>query len=859
MKTKYIYYLLALCVTINVCSQQRLKVTEQDYSLWGTLSDESISPDGKWVSYRMIYQSEVDTLFLQHIDTGKKTAFAQASSVTFSPDGNWAAVSMNQNNVVTKNFLTGQSLSFNNAVRFEFTQDGKHLALLSNNSSSNTLSIISEKGKIELSIPGVTEFKISVKNKIAASTIKGLVAFDFKNNFISKKVLLATEAEIKNILWSSDGDNLAFFTERTTAEKSVETAVHFYNFTSETFKHQNAKNLIGYKIVRFSSRPLVLNLDNTHLFFYVQPTDVNSSTTNNVDIWEANSPYEFPSQSEYDNPEFQQTLAIWDIQKDSVARIGTELYPKVLLTADKLNALKYNQSTYEPQYDEVAPTDFYIESINTRKSRLLLKKHTTSSYPIQSSPSGRYLSYFENENWWLYDIKEHSKKNLTVGLPSFVDENPPYADHQNNYYSSPGFTSDSKYLIVYDKYDIWFLSPSKNIRITDGRKNKIRYRIVEDIYNISPQNATEMVKYDFNMEKGFVLESMNETYQSSYGFWNKKNGLQNFNYTDSKKSRLKKAASSEKFIYVEESGSTPPRLVFASRFLDKSTDCFQSNAHYRNYNWPKKEQISYSTKNGKILQGILSYPVDYVPGRKYPMIVYIYEKLSPSINDYHNPSTQDQIGFPFSNYNLNNYFVLMPDIEFEIGNPGLSALNCVESAVRYVIKTGMVQENNIGLVGHSLGGYEASFIATKSDLFKTVVVGAGTSDLVRTFLSINKGKNRSNNWRVERQQYRMGASPFHAYEAYISNSVIPNVAGIRIPMLHWTGENDEQVNWEEGLALHLALRRLGRINTFLVYPNEGHILLTPKNQFDLTNRIKNWFDKYLKNAPEIKELRSAIR
>jgi dipeptidyl aminopeptidase/acylaminoacyl peptidase len=80
--------------------------------------------------------------------------------------------------------------------------------------------------------------------------------------------------------------------------------------------------------------------------------------------------------------------------------------------------------------------------------------------------------------------------------------------------------------------------------------------------------------------------------------------------------------------------------------------------------------------------------------------------------------------------------VLYPDITYEIGEPGRSGVDCVESAVKAVIKLGIVEENHIGLIGHSFGGYETSFIATQSKLFAAAVAGAGVTDMISGTLDI---------------------------------------------------------------------------------------------------------------------------
>src|SRR5690606_9677698 len=120
-----------------------------------------------------------------------------------------------------------------------------------------------------------------------------------------------------------------------------------------------------------------------------------------------------------------------------------------------------------------------------------------------------------------------------------------------------------------------------------------------------------------------------------------------------------------------------------------------------------------------------------------------------------------------ANYTSDGYFVLMPDIHYTIGNPGGSALDHVESAVRTVLASGMIDSRRVGIIGPSFGGYQTTYIVTKSNLFAAAVIGSGVTDLVRKYFTMNFETGRSNNWRIERQQFRMGLSPLEDMKRYM--------------------------------------------------------------------------------------------
>ncbi|HAD78880.1 MAG TPA: hypothetical protein DCF99_05025, partial [Flavobacteriaceae bacterium] len=96
------------------------------------------------------------------------------------------------------------------------------------------------------------------------------------------------------------------------------------------------------------------------------------------------------------------------------------------------------------------------------------------------------------------------------------------------------------------------------------------------------------------------------------------------------------------------------------------------------------------------------------------MIVWVYEKKSKEINKFIPLYDYNEDGFNILKYVESGYFVLLPDILYELGNPGISALEYTELAVNKVVNLGLVDSSKIGLLGFSFGGYESAFISMKS-------------------------------------------------------------------------------------------------------------------------------------------------
>jgi serine/threonine protein kinase len=204
--------------------------------------------------------------------------------------------------------------------------------------------------------------------------------------------------------------------------------------------------------------------------------------------------------------------------------------------------------------------------------------------------------------------------------------------------------------------------------------------------------------------------------------------------------------------------------------------------------------------------------------------------------------------------------VLQPDVVYEIGKPGSSALDCVTSAVKKVIEMGYADPKHIGLQGHSWGGYQSSFIVTQTDLFAAVVTGAPPTNLVSFYDELYKSTGTVQQGIMELGQVRMGVNvtPWNAHELYESQSPVHHVTNIKTPFLILQGTADGAVDWVQGLEFFNAARRNGKEVIFLSYPDEPHHLAKKENQKDFQIRMKQFFDHYLMDKPAPKWMTDGV-
>ena len=836
--------------------KQKKLVTAADYAKWSSIQAETLSPDGRWISYNLHYDYGVDTLFVQDIKSVKRLSFPKCSDARFSSDGSWLTFSDPEKGLVLNDLITGNKQYFKDAIRHEFNSEENFLAVLNKNGSSDYLTIIALSTRKKYNFNDVIEFSINSSGILAISTGYEVRLLKPKNGFIEKTIAQDEDAGFKKLFWSKSGEFLSFLQEIKNSQQTAKNYRIFYHdkasgtnavLDSRTTKILSMENITPYggsSAMRFSE-------DGKSIFFnYIGAEKEQIAAA--YEIWDSATALEYTQNKMFGDPNRLPKMAVWTPSNGKILKIGTIENPQTMLTADRKHALCYNLLKYEPQYEYYAPADMYVKDIETGISNLILEKQSTAVGMLGGSPKGSFIHYFRGGNWQAYDIAEKQHLNLTTDLPVSItdsilnDAGPPAP------YGSPGWSSDEKYFIAYDQYDIWMIEVSSRQarRITNGRKHKITYRICLDLYPvIKKPTQDEFLIRKFDFSSGLVLQAVGRDGSSGYYKWNTDGRLEKLVFGNFGNSRIQKAKNAEQYIYIQQSASNAPKLMAVSG-KQKSKVLFQSNPHASKFKWGTAEIITYNDQNGNNLQGILYKPAGYIKGKKYPMVVHVYERQSQEINNYFIPTEYEPIGFTPSSYFLDGYLVLLPDIHYKLGEPGRSALNCVLNAVDTVKRMGIVQENHIGIIGHSFGGYETSFIITQTDVFAAAVCGSGLMNTISSYFVHSAAIPRSNAWRFESQQGRMPFSPFENWKAYERDAPFPNAANCRTPLLSWAGKKDPTIFWTQSAEFHMALRRLGKRNVFILYENEAHTIAIPELQKDLTIKTRNWFDYYLKEQKE---------
>ncbi len=857
-----VVFFMCFCLACPLWGQADKKkiLTVEDYKNWHTLVPEKISSNGKWASYGLDYDKGEDTLVVENILKKKKHILPNAFFSDYSEDGNWVFSRTHDNKFWMANLRNGEEKLVAHVTWYMCSPNSQTVAYLQQQPQSEKPQLIVEglDNRTVMKYSNVTEFKYNASGDFIAfvqeeKDAQKVMVLEL-NSKKATTIQSNKDGAFNNITWTDTGIGLAFFEGAGTNN----TRLHFFENATDPTKHKIFDPHSEEIYIINDRRPtLLFSADGTKLFFYVKLKKMETPTSSvepvaEVEIWNTKDQLLYPgygySKESFHNPSMMVT---WQPKKDDWKFIGDSIHSSTLFGTDAIYAYAYSLKDHSISYEESEPlSTIDVYDIETGMHTPVVEK--PHGFEFQMSPSGRYLAYFKDENWWVYDSKKDKHTNITVNLKAEFSNSKTSRSLPPPSYGNPGWSTDEKEILLYDEYDIWAITPDgkKAEKITQGKESSTIYRLyrLADGRFEYPKFEAQYAKL-FNLRESVFITARNPRNESTgYFNYSSKKGLEEIAFKDSYIKDLRASKNRQQLVYSEERYDIPPKLMYRDIKNAKPLEIRQSNPKHFKYKWGHSELVSYTTPNGDSLKGALFYPADFDPQQKYPMITFCYEQLSDDLHHYHNPTQHNSIGFSVSNYTTEGYFVFYPDIVYKIGDPGISATECVTAGVRKVVEYPFIDKQKLGLYGHSFGGYESMFILTQTDLFATVVSGAGASNMLSFYLSMAWIWDRPQYPRFEKGQWRMGDSYFNIPEAYERNSPIHQLQNVKTPFLSWAGKHDSNVNWEQHVEMFVGLRRLSKEHVMLLYPEEGHEMKNSENQIDLTNRIREWFDHYLKDT-----------
>jgi dipeptidyl aminopeptidase/acylaminoacyl peptidase len=560
-----------------------------------------------------------------------------------------------------------------------------------------------------------------------------------------------------------------------------------------------------------------------------------------LEIWHARDIDPVPQQRVQANQlRTRSDLTAWEPASGRTTVLGGMARDEVIsLTGDEARALLQDGAPYaEERMFGPVYRDMYAVDLGTGQRELLLER---VQFSYGSSPGGRYILFFEDDQWHVWDLAEATRRNLTSELPTvFVNQENDHTVEQPPPYGTGGWMDDDEAVLLYDRYDVWRVAPdgSGGERLTRGHEEDVRHRVVRLDLD-APAHA-----------------SREPLYLSLYGHWTKESGYARLHpdgqvepliYEAASISRLATADEADRYIFVEQRYDLPPRVhITDGSFAERREGTAVNTDVLNRFHWGHAELVDYENEWGEPLQGALFYPADYEPGREYPMIVYHYERLSQILHNWTNPS--ERSAYNTTVFSHNGYFVFQPDIVYRDRNPGVAFMESVLPALDAALEAAPVDPERVGIIGHSWGGYQTTFAVTQTDRFAAGVAGAPLTNLISMYLSFYWNTGGTDARIFEISQARMEVPWWEDYESYRANSPVHHIEQMNTPLLMAFGTEDGAVEFNQGVEFYNAARRAGKDFVLLVYEGENHSLQREPNQLDYHRRTLEWFDHYLNGA-----------
>ena len=855
--------------------QEKRPLTLEDYGDWNRIAEVVLSADGDWLSYAYVPNDGDPTLFVRDLDGESLFETPNGADVVFSSNGRWAALlatpgedeaeSLREDgkpvprtlhlidltdgartedsgvrsfafsedgrflvvhrdrrdrdaehegsDLLLRDLQAGTSLSFGNVSEYGFSEDGAYLAYLvdADGTAGNGLYVMEPtSGRIRPLSTGGDRFEDLAWSEVEAKVVALRGAVEEGTVHRTNHLVVAGDL-------GSDRPSVSVY------DPSTDDA-----FPSGLVISEQAT-------VRWSGdgQRVLLGLDE-------QEPEVEQveEEAPNVDVWHwADDRLQSVQMVQADADRRFTYSAAFNPVSGSLVRLATSEMPRVDIPERGRWAIGRKDAPYRGILTEDgARADYVRIDMDTGEEALIV---TDVRRPMGISPDGRWFLFAKDEAVFSADLRSLEITDLSeaTGI-DFIDREFDRITERPAHGVGGWMGGDR--VLLNSRWDVWAvpLGGGEPVAYTGaaGERDQVRFRAVR-----------------LDPEDDWV--SADNTVLSAYGEWTKQSGYfrprpggepESLLFGDEMIRDLVKAENANRLVFTRQTFERFPDYWVADGGLGSPRQVTNANPQIAGFAWGRRVLVDYVDERGNELQATLTLPAGYEAGRRYPMIIYFYEKMSQRHHEFSRPVYDDRPHM--STYASNGYLVLMPDIVYDDGYPGSSALDDVTAAARRAIELGYADPDRIGLQGHSWGGYETSFILTQTDMFSAIVTGAPLTNLMSMNNILYKRTGNQNGPILQWSQGRMGDQPWDDFERWVSQSPVHHAPDIATPFLILHGTEDGAVDWNQGLELYTAARRLGKEVILLSYPGEPHHLAKKANQKDFQVRMKQYFDHYLMDA-----------
>ncbi|MDR1746563.1 MAG: prolyl oligopeptidase family serine peptidase [Tannerella sp.] len=726
--------------------------------------------------------------------------------------------------LIVYRFLSGQKDTIPFVANYTVSKNGKYLSYITKPSEKDSIAV-----------PGIYLYDPATQQSVILKEGKG---------------------EYKSPVFDETGDQLVFYATADTTKNESKLFNLYYTSTAQPAVRAIADTLSVQMPDKWSVNAYheaCFSKNGAKLYFGISPiipprdTTVDESEKVKLDVWFYDDDYLPTYQLKQLDKELKRScLCVFDVKDlNRFVQLGSPELEEIVYS-DKGNgehAVGFSTVSYrkESQWTGIVRNDVYVISTTTGEKKLLAEGMDTRP---GFSPAGNYLLWFDrtSADWYVYSIVDGQTRCLTAGLEIAFEDARAERPDKPGPFGGMGWSENDRYVYLYDQYDIWQFDPVGQLppkRLTDGRERQLTFR------NIRLTNEYEYLKAG----ESFLLSAFDNVSKES-GFYtlSPKKGLKKLTFGKYSFSTPVKAKNAEVFIYTKSNFNTTPDLWETADWWKKETQLSHINPQMKDYLWGTAELVHWMSKDSFPLEGILYKPENFDPAKKYPMIIYFYERHADELYRHFMPTpSRSIINIPF--FCSRGYLVFTPNIHYVDGHPGRSACHSIIAGAEMLCQYPWVDKEHIGIQGQSWGGYQVAFLITQTNMFAAAGAGAPVSNMASAYGGIRWESGLNRQMQYERQQSRIGKTLWEARDLYIENSPLFFADKVETPLLMTHNDNDGAVPWYQGIEYFTALRRLGKTVWMLQYNGEAHNLTQRRNMCDLSIRLQQFFDHYLKGDP----------
>lgn len=897
---------LMMILAMQVLAQKELMYLDHSvYDTWNYIYEASISNDGAEVSYIVRSQkpNQNGTLFLYHVQTGKMDSFQRAKRIWFSPESNYLAFRIEpeaeyvrqlklkktkkdklpKDSLAIIVFGSDSVLKFPGLSSYALPKEaGDWLAALVDHVApvdtinqdsikdkkktnkpkqiKTDLLLINPLAKKEIRIAYVDEYFVGengdyiVYKTVHKDSIVTSRVYRFITQTATSNLVFETVGSVKNLCIDKNGQQMAFLLSMDS------TKVKNYQLYYGNFGKKGPEMIVGAdEEENFPSKKYKMwfNDDNTRLFYGLYEKEVEEpkdtlldSEKASLDVWNWKDLHLQPEQLKKKKTIENQTwICVYDLKSEKNIQLGSEELIDIKIFNKGMGdfVVGIDRKPYARSYtwESNWVYDAWMISLKTGKKEHVIKGVDR----IRVSPQGKFAYWYskQDSNWHTLQLSNFKEYVITGDLPNplyqeiYDTPDLPYA------YGIAGWDENDQHIYIYDRYDIWKVDPQNKdkplcLSQSYGRKNQIRLRNIR-----LDRDEKFFVKGQVLLLKGFDESNNSEGYYSLS--LSAKEAPQKLLYLDKHLGTPRKAKNASTTIFTLSDYNHFPDIRVSDMEFNAYKQISRANPQINDYYWGKVEVVKWTDFEGVVRKGLLYYPGNFDPSKKYPMIVYYYERNSESQYRHYVPKpSYSVISFPM--YTSNGYFIFVPDIFYKTGFPGKSAYNAIMSGTLAMCEKPFINRDKLGLQGQSWGGYQTAYMVTQTNLFAAAMGGAVVSNMTSAYGGIRWGTGVSRMFQYEKGQSRIGKTLWEARDLYIENSPVFFADRVETPLLLMHNDHDGAVPWYQGIEYFGALRRLNKPVWMLQYNGEEHNLRQWPNRVDLSIRMLQFFDFYLKDAPE---------